>query len=97
MKMAVLPEVDRKRVWAGLMRYWSSLLETVPGVTKTDLREAVNAADAWVDANTASYNSALPAAFRANATAEQKSILLIAVVLMRFNLNLLKRVFGEVD
>ena len=95
--MAVLPDTDRVRIWRGLMRYWSSLQETLGGITKADLRAAVNAADAWVDSNAAAYNTALPATFRNNATAGQKSLLLVAVVLMRFNVELLKRVFGEVD
>lgn len=94
--MAVLPDIDRKKIWVGLMRYWSRLHETV-GVNKTDLRAAVDAADTWVDNNAASYNSALPTTFRTNATQNQKSLLLVAVVLMRFNIELLKAVFGEVD
>lgn len=95
--MAVLPDADRIRIWKGLMRYWSNLRETLAGMLKADLRAAVDAADSWVDANAASYNSALPVTFRTNATQSQKSLLLVAVILMRFNLNLLKQVFGEVD
>ena len=95
--MPTLPDADRLRIWRGLMRYWSGLHETVAGIIKSDLNAAVDAADSWVDSNAASYNSALPATFRANATPGQKSLLLVAVVLMRFNLDLLKRIFGEVD
>ncbi len=95
--MATLPELGLRQIWRGLMRYWSGLQEPIAGITKTDLRAAVDAADAWVDSNAASFNSALPVAFRTNATASQKALLLVAVVLMRFNLDLLKRVFGEVD
>jgi hypothetical protein len=94
--MAALPTADRARIWRGLQRQWSAQQETV-GVMKADLLAAVNAADDWVDANAASFNSALPAAARTNLTAAQKSLLLCAVVLLRFNLELLKRVFGEVD
>jgi len=95
--MAVLPDSDRLRIYRGLMRYWSSLREGVSGILKTDLKAAVDAADQWVEDNSVSYNNALPATFRTNATASQKSILLVAVVLMRFNLDMLKRIFGEVD
>jgi hypothetical protein len=95
--MATLPNADRLRIWRGLMRWWSGLREATPGMVKADLQAAVNAADAWVDANAAAYNSALPATFRNNATTAQKSLLLVAVVLMRFNLDLLQRLFGEVD
>lgn len=94
--MATLPQVDLQRIWRGLMRYWSNLRETV-NVTKEELQSAVNAADTWVDNNAASYNSALPLPFRTAASTQQKSLLLVAVVLMRFNLDLLKRVFGEVE
>jgi hypothetical protein len=79
------------------MRYWSALRETVNLITKPDLREAVDAADAWVDSNAASFNAALPETFRTNATQSQKSLLLVAVVLMRFDIKLLKQIFGEVD
>lgn len=95
--MAVLLDADRLRIRNGLMRFWSGALETVNGITKADLKAAVDAADSWVDANAASYNTALPATFRTNASNSQKSLLLVAVVLMRFNIDLLKRVFGEVD
>lgn len=95
--MAVLVDADRIRIHKGLMRYWSNLRETVASITKTDLKAAVDAADAWVDANAAAYNTALPATFRTNATSSQKSLLLVAVVLMRFNVELLKTVFGNVD
>lgn len=94
--MAFLPENDLLRVWRGIMRYWSVAKETI-SVTKVDLKNAVDATDLWVENNAASYNLALPTPFRTNATAEQKSLLLVAVVLMRFNLDFIKRTFGEVD
>lgn len=94
--MAQLDETARQQIWRGLMRYWSSLRETV-GVSKADLKAAVDAADTWVDDNSASFNTALPTAFRTNATTTQKSILLVAVVLRRFDVNALKKLFGEVD
>lgn len=95
-KMATLPDSDRLRIWRGLMRFWSGMQETV-SVNKADLKAAVDAADTWVDDNAISYNAALPTAFRTNATQTQKSLLLVAVVLMRFNLDLLKLIFGEVN
>lgn len=51
--------------------------------TKPDLAAAVAAADAWADTNAASYNAALPAAFRTTATAQQKSLLLALVAMKR--------------
>lgn len=91
--MATLPEADKLQVWRGLMRYlsfgWAG--------TKADLKAAVDAADMWIDINQANYNNNLPLTFRDNATQSQKSLLLAAVMLRRFNLDLLKRIFGEVD
>ena len=78
--MANLPDEDRRRVWAHLMRQ----VGAVPDVDKPALRAAVNAADAWVDANSTSFNTALPTAFRTAATAAQKARLLAYVVMRRF-------------
>jgi hypothetical protein len=52
--------------------------------TKPQLAAAVTAADGWVDANAASFNSALPAAFRNSATAAQKAMLLVYVATRRY-------------
>lgn len=93
--MAALPDMDRARVWRGVMRALD--FGSVPNVTKSDLRAAVDATDAWVEANAASYNIALPVIFRNNATAGQKA-LLVAVVAMRYGVEWLRRVLGvEVD
>lgn len=51
--------------------------------TASDLVAAVQAVDAWVTANAASYNAALPAPFSA-ASAAQKAALLAFVVMRRF-------------
>jgi len=95
--MAVLSSADRQRIWRGLMRYWSRLLDTLTGMSKSDIQAAVNAADQWADDNAASYNSALPVTFRTNATAGQKALLLAMVVLARHSIPLLRNILGEVD
>jgi hypothetical protein len=95
--MAVLPDTDRERIWRGLMRWWSNLQEPLAGITKAELRAAINAADSWMDDNTASFVSALPDPFRTNSTQSQKWLLFLAVALMRCDLDKLKRLFGEVD
>jgi hypothetical protein len=56
------------------------------GFTKADLRAAVDATDTWIDNNAASYNSALPAAFRTTATATQKTLLFCYVAMRRHGL-----------
>jgi len=94
--MPILPASDILRIQRGLSRWWSNLREPFT-ISKANFNAAVVAADAWVDANAASYNTALPATFRNGATALQKSLLLVAVILMRFNVDLLKRIFSEVD
>lgn len=94
--MAALPQADLDRIWRGMMRYLSRTSDPI-AVTKAELAAAVTAADAWVDSNAASYNSALPLAARNNLTTAQKSLLLVAVVLMRYGVALLRQVFGEVD
>lgn len=78
------------------MRWWSNQAEAV-NVTKTDLRAAVDAADAWVDSSAASFNAALPQPARAVLTADQKALLLVAVVLARRSIPTLRRLFEEVD
>ena len=82
--MAVLPDADRFEIWAQFMRDLSVAGWPLAGITKTDLRDAANAADDWVNANAASYNSALPVAFRTNASLAQKVQLLMAVISWRF-------------
>jgi len=94
--MAVLSDAERARIWRGIMRYWSA--ERTPcGTTKADLRAAVNAADAWIDANAAAYNSALPQPARGALTTEQKAVLLAITALVRFSPELVRRAIGEVD
>lgn len=50
---------------------------------KADVQAAVDAADAWVAANAASFNTALPAAFRSTASNAQKAAVLAFVALRR--------------
>ena len=99
--MAELTTVDRRRIWRGLMRYWSNVRETLGAFSKSDLLEAVNDTDAWIDDNQVSYNSALPNPFKTQATEAQKTLLFCATTLMRSNPGiaaLLRRALGvEVD
>lgn len=54
--------------------------------SKADIRAAIVAADAWATSNAASYNTALPTAFRTGASASQKALLLAYVCLARAGL-----------
>ena len=76
-----LDATNRTRVGNQLMRAsgW-------PGLTKADLREAVNATDDWIDANQASFNTALPQPFRNTATLALKTLLFAYVAFRRAGL-----------
>lgn len=79
------------------MRYWSNQHIVVDGLLKADIQAAINAADDWANTNAASFNTALPVAFRTNATATQKALLLACVVLARFDPTIVRSILGEVD
>ncbi len=81
--MALLSEQDRASVWARLMNRGHHVLNPWRG-RKSELRAAVDAADVWVEANTASFNAALPVAYRTAASPEQKALLLSSVVQKRY-------------
>ena len=83
--MPVLIDIEREALWAEMMRELSDRGESV-GVTKADLRAALNAADGWADANATSYNSALPQPARGALSARQKAMLLTWVVRRRWEL-----------
>jgi hypothetical protein len=68
------------------MRWWSTDGEPAT-IDKPALRAAVDAADAWVDSNAASFNSALPVAARTRLSARQKAKVLLAVIERRFGVS----------
>lgn len=84
--MAVMGENDRAE---GTAEYMQMI---PPGVAhsnlKAQMRAAFDAADSWADTNAASYNSALPTAFRNAAPAAEKARLLVAVLNRRYHLGL---------
>ncbi|MGW7087538.1 hypothetical protein ACWGH2_29135 [Streptomyces sp. NPDC054871] len=55
------------------------------GITKPDLAAAVAATDDWIDANQASFNSALPQPFRSAASLPVKTLLFCFVAMRRAN------------
>ena len=70
--MAVLPTTDRETIWTKFMSDISSKRQAVPGVLKLDLRAAVFAIDDWIEANQASFNTALPEPAKSALTGKQK-------------------------
>ena len=95
--MAQLSEIDRKRIWRGLMRWWSNLREILGALSKNDLLAAVTATDTWIDNNQVAYNSALPEVARTALTQSQKTLLFCCVAGMRINVAFLRKMVGEVD
>lgn len=81
--MAALSDADRVAEWAELMRDFSRDHETC-SITKANLRAAVDAADVWVDANAAAFNTALPQPARGALSAAQKSRMLTRIVRRRY-------------
>jgi hypothetical protein len=79
--VALLSDSDRAAIWAEFMRDADS---PFGALTKADLRAAFNAADAWADTNSASFNTALPQPARGVLTAKQKAKLLMYVIARRF-------------
>lgn len=79
MTQVLLDETGRARTWAQWMRDNID----VCAFTKPQLRAALDATDDWLDANQASYNTALPTAFRTTATLPQKTMLLCYVAMRR--------------
>lgn len=81
--MAVLTTEQRRSLWAEMMRELSRDGETV-GVTKTDLRAAVDALDTWLDTNAATINTAIPQPARGALSAAQKARMLMFIVRYRY-------------
>lgn len=77
--MAVLPDLDRERIWRWFMRRNTGSC----GFTKADLRAAINATDDWIDTNATAYNLALPVAFRTSASLAQKTLVFCWVAMRR--------------
>lgn len=110
--MAALSVADRTRILRGLMRYWSApdTRQSAP-FSKFDLYNpvantgAVADTDNWQDthggntsADSVGFNGALAANMRTGLTLQMKGELFVAIALARTgNIELLRRVFGEVD
>ncbi len=80
--MAALPDADRIEITAKLQRLaqWAAL---PCSITKAQLKAAIDATDDWIDANQASFNSALPTAARNNLDLTQKTLLFCYVAMKR--------------
>ncbi len=81
--MAVLSDGDRVIVWAKYMEDTSSDRITI-GMSKPELRAAVNGVDDWVNDNAVSFNNAFPEPSKSALTNKEKVALLTRVVYKRW-------------
>ena len=81
--MAILSDAARIAIWKEYGEEISAVREPVGNLTKAQLKAAIDAIDAWADANAASFNSAIPQPARGALTAKQKARLLMLVVARR--------------
>ena len=82
--MAELSAQDRLLVYSTWIDFVSRNRQAIAGLSKAELRAAVNAMDTWIDDNQASFNSALPTAARTSLTTKQKVRIFIEVIRKRW-------------
>ena len=80
-----LTSTKKREAWLEFIRKYATVTRSIPW-TKANLDEAVTAVEAWVDLNQASFVSHLAAnaaTFATNASAAEKTDVLIQVLLKR--------------
>lgn len=82
--MAALTDADRAELHADFMRRMDMQTFGSCPLTKSELRAAVDAMDAWIVANAASLNTAIPQPARGALNGAQKAMLFSAVVERRY-------------
>ena len=84
--MAVMDETQRKactKAW--ILRVYVSRNATAK-LDTIALKAAVDAVDQWFENNVGSLNAALPEPFKSTATGEEKTMMLVHVVMKRVGL-----------
>lgn len=81
--MAVLSDAVRFQTWAEVMQSFSNTRQEI-GITKAELRAAIDALDTFMNANASAINSAIPQPARSSLTASQKALLLMYVIQHRW-------------
>lgn len=81
--MANMTSEQRAALWATYMQDISEARESC-AITKQQLRAAVDALDAWLDANVSTINAAIPQPARGSLTTAQKARLLSYVIKQRY-------------
>lgn len=82
--MALLSDAGRHDVWAEFQADCGRDRTPLPGVTKAELRAAVDAIDSWLDTNFTALNAAIPQPARAALPKEVKVRLAVAVIKQRY-------------
>ncbi len=86
--MAVLSDNDRALVSKLFQEFCGHSTNanerTFGALTKSQLRDAVNAIDVWLNDNAAAANSAIPQPARAELTTKQKARMLVFVIERRY-------------
>jgi len=81
--MAVLGDSDREDIWRIYMEFSSDIREEI-GLTKAEVRAAVNDTDDWIESNKVSFNTSLSSAVQSALTAKQKARLFMEVGKRKF-------------
>jgi len=84
--MAVLSGSERARARQAFTQDLMAASEEI-GLTRPELQAAIDATDAWIDGNGASFNAALPLPARAALTTKQKARLFVAVAKRRYEVS----------
>lgn len=82
--MAALSAGDRLLCYSDFVREVGVDRETFNGVTKADLKAAVNALDDFMVTNATAINTAIPQPARTSLTAAQKARMLMWVIRYRY-------------
>ncbi len=82
--MAALSAGDRLLCYSDFVREVGNDRETFNGVTKANIKAAVNALDDFLVANAAAINSTIPLPARTSLTAAQKARMLMWVIRYRY-------------
>ena len=84
--MALLTEAQRREATQAFIERIYVALNQRADCNSDQLKAAIDATDAWIDANSTLYVAALPLAFTTNSTAAQKTALFCMVALRRAGL-----------
>jgi hypothetical protein len=83
--MAALSDADRFAIWAELMQMMSDKREETD-IRKGVLRNAVDSADDWIEANFTSYNNSLPVSIQNKMNKRQRMRILWLVISAKYRL-----------